>query len=161
MIFVPCNFVNVASPPGPTQQTMYRKENRISFVDWITGNFLFTVQEIKPILKQEEFLYWADIDIYAKGLECKLKGNTVRSFYRIRYQTSPSILVVQNGFISIVIMHPPRGLKGRGVADAQRGSALVFLGKFSIFCIPVSTVNFICILRHYFVNICSFSLGLW
>ena len=29
-------------------------------------------------------------------------------------------------------MHPPRGPKGRGVADRQRGGALVFSGDFSV-----------------------------
>ena len=34
------------------------------------------------------------------------------------------------------IMHPPQAPKGRGVADRQRGCALIFLGEFSVFCIP-------------------------
>ena len=31
-----------------------------------------------------------------------------------------------------IIMYPPQGSKGRGVADRQRGGALVFLQEFSV-----------------------------
>ena len=43
---------------------------------------------------------------------------------------------------------PPRGPKSRGVADRQRGGALVFLGRFSVFCIP-SRNFFVCQLESF------------
>ena len=45
-------------------------------------------------------------------------------------------------FMLMIIMHPRRGPKGQGVADRQRGGALVFLQEFSVLISILHIVQF-------------------